>query len=344
MAEYKGIQGYSVQTLSSDPPAGSGSEGQLWYNTTSNVWKICLGGAGTWASGGALNEARQKLGGAGSQTSALCLGGFNGPPSAPVYVTANVETYNGTSWTETAELLQYGQGRIGVGIVSTAAMCVGGNTYPQDAITNSETYNGTSWTEGNNLVSGRWLGAGMGITTAAITAGGATGAGPEYGSVTVCETYDGTSWSETNNLNTARYYLGGAGTSSDAIVFAGNAEPGPGHSAAAETWNGTSWTVTNNLNAARYGGAATWMGTSDSALYFGGFDIPESKTDSVELWNGTSWTEVNDLSTPTVYMGGAGTASAGLSFGGQGPPGPTMVTTTEEWTNPVFSIETVTVS
>jgi hypothetical protein len=40
MTLYKGIQGFSVQNLSADPT--DPNEGQLWYNSTSNVWKLDL--------------------------------------------------------------------------------------------------------------------------------------------------------------------------------------------------------------------------------------------------------------------------------------------------------------
>ena len=39
MATYKGIQGYSVQKLASDPAASAATEGQVWYNTASAVLK-----------------------------------------------------------------------------------------------------------------------------------------------------------------------------------------------------------------------------------------------------------------------------------------------------------------
>jgi hypothetical protein len=44
MATYKGIQGYTVQNLSSDPTA-SEAVGQLWYNSTSGSFKIGTQGA-----------------------------------------------------------------------------------------------------------------------------------------------------------------------------------------------------------------------------------------------------------------------------------------------------------
>lgn len=40
MATYKAIQGYTIESLSSDPSATADNEGKVWYNSTSNVWKI----------------------------------------------------------------------------------------------------------------------------------------------------------------------------------------------------------------------------------------------------------------------------------------------------------------
>jgi hypothetical protein len=60
MATYKGIQGFGVETLASDPTE-PGSVGQIFYNSTSGTFKtVKPGGApiGTWASGGKVNTAR----------------------------------------------------------------------------------------------------------------------------------------------------------------------------------------------------------------------------------------------------------------------------------------------
>jgi hypothetical protein len=54
MAEYKGIKGFKVQTVSTDPAASA------------------IAG-GTWASGENLNTARRSLGQSGTQTAALVL-------------------------------------------------------------------------------------------------------------------------------------------------------------------------------------------------------------------------------------------------------------------------------
>jgi hypothetical protein len=49
MATYKGIQGFTIQNLSADP--SNPIEGEMWYNSTSNVWKVEEATtAGSWAS------------------------------------------------------------------------------------------------------------------------------------------------------------------------------------------------------------------------------------------------------------------------------------------------------
>ena len=74
MTTYKEIKGTQIEVLASDP--SNPVEGQVWYNSTSNVLKGSVRtAAGAWATGGALNTARSNLGGAGTQTSALALGG-----------------------------------------------------------------------------------------------------------------------------------------------------------------------------------------------------------------------------------------------------------------------------
>jgi hypothetical protein len=77
MATYKGIQGFTIQNLSADP--SNPIEGQVWYNSTSNVWKVEEATtAGAWATGNNMNTARDGLAGAGTQTAALAFGGYTG--------------------------------------------------------------------------------------------------------------------------------------------------------------------------------------------------------------------------------------------------------------------------
>jgi hypothetical protein len=77
MATYKGIQGFTIQNLSADP--SNPIEGQVWYNSTSNVWKVEEATtAGSWATGNNLNTGRDILAGAGTQTEGLAFGGVTG--------------------------------------------------------------------------------------------------------------------------------------------------------------------------------------------------------------------------------------------------------------------------
>ncbi len=69
--------------------------------------------------------------------------------------------------------------------------------------------------------------------------------------------------------------------------------------------------------------------SNQGALYFGNAN---------EYWNGSSWTEVNDLSTSRVGLGGNGTTTSALAFGGY-----PITASTEEFTVPEAN-STITVS
>ena len=76
MAEYKGIKGFKVQSLASDP---SGPEGQVWYNTAGYVLKY-QGTATSWSSGAVLGTALyNKGGGGGTLTAGITMSGKTGP-------------------------------------------------------------------------------------------------------------------------------------------------------------------------------------------------------------------------------------------------------------------------
>ena len=75
MAAYTGIQGQNILIVSSDP--ANPTEGQIWYNSTTNLLKGYANVVtNAWASGGNMGTARRNLGGAGSQTAGLIFGGF----------------------------------------------------------------------------------------------------------------------------------------------------------------------------------------------------------------------------------------------------------------------------
>jgi len=277
----------------------------------------------SWSSGADMNTARAQPGmGAGNtNTDALAMGGYDNPP---VQYKANIENYNGSTWTELNDLntgRQFGGG----GGTKNSAIVFGGTTGSASALT--ETFDGTSATEVADLNTAKYVqGSASQVNTAALSFGGYT---TTY--VATTESWNGTSWTEVNDLNNARGYNAGAGTSTNAISISG--EPSPRNYV--ENWDGTSWTEIAEINTARAQGGCSNFGPNDSVIYFGG--EPGSQT-TTEFWNGSSWTELNDLGTARTTPGGAGTTVGALAFGGN----PTK-SSTEEW-NADNTLSTVTVS
>ena len=331
MATYKGIKGFKVQSLASDPTV-SESLGQMWYNTTSNVLKYSIQGAGAWAAGGNTNTAVDLAGYCGTQTAAMYFGGRNTVTTA----TVTSETYNGTAWTETADLTTPTYQNAGFG-TTTAAISTGGLP-PPAANDNTFTYNGTSWTAANGMQTNKRDIHGTGTQTAGMIAGGT----PGPVNAQLVEIYDGTSWTEANDLLTGRWGIPVVGITTAALAIGGN-DGAPRGTVIVEEYNGTSWSEENNMNQAKYwsGGA----GTTTAALLFAGDDeaggVPVTKT--AESWNGTSWTSIADLATArtAVCSGQASSNTAALCFGGEVPP---ISQLTEEYNDPVYSIKTVTAS
>ena len=331
MATYKGIQGYSVQTVSSDPSPTASVEGQLWYNSTSSTYKIAMSGAGAWASDGTRNTLVQGTTAAGSQTAAIASGGS----TAPGPLTANAETYNGSTWTEVANLNTARYKGCGAG-TTTAALNIGGtDNLPPGKLAINELYNGTSWTEiANLLVANTGQAQNVGISTAALCVG--SGSLPSQDST---ESWNGTSWSEVADLTTGRQDAAASGLQGAALCFGGRA-PSLGVDLT-ETWNGTSWAEVADLNTARTAPGSAMAASNTTSLCFGGGPPAVAVTES---WNGTSWTEVGDLATARYKMGGAGTGTAALAIGGIVSGTPTIMGTTEVFDSPVYSVKTVTVS
>ena len=340
MATYKGIQGYSVQKLSSDPTA-SEAVGQLWYNSSTGKFKVGVQAAGAWSAGGNLNTARNVPGQGGTTTAAVCFGG-NVPP-----VTNKTETYDGSSWTEVNTLTTARMHICGFGTSGTAVVAASGNANPP-VMANCETYDGTSWTEVNDLNYGGISRGGAGTSTAGLACSGqdlaAAGSVPWAGAcATNVEEWDGTNWTNGTAMNTCRKAMAGFGTQTAAIMAGGVGTPaGTVYYDLVESWNGTSWTETTDLNTARagFGGA----GIQTDGMVFGGHHPVTIGKDETELWNGSSWTEVADMATGRSDLPGCGasqTTTAALAVGGYTT---IAVTTVEEWDGAPVTAKIVTVS
>ena len=271
---------------------------------------------GAWATGGSLNQSRYGMMASGTVTASIAFGGRISPPNA--YSALN-EQYDGTSWTEVADL---NTARAFAGSTTgpyTAVLGFGGNSGSNQSI--NEQWNGSAWTETTDMNTAKSNVAGCGTTTAALATGGTSNTN---------ESWNGSAWTEVNDLNTARNGVGpnSSGTST-ATLIAGGEQPASPYAlyANSELWNGSSWTEVNDLNTARH--QLGHSGTSTLALAFGGAPIPAA-AGKTEDWNGASWSEVADMSTARGYPASSGSSTAALATGGTIPPGASS-TATEEW-------------
>jgi len=312
--------------------------GQVYYNSTSNAFKVTqqLAPAGTWSSGGDLNTARYRCGGAvnATQNAGLVFGG-NGSPYG------QTEEYNGTAWSEQNDLNTGRNTSYGGAGTQTACVTAGGYNpagSPEYVTVLSETYNGTSWTEGNDLNEGRIDTATFGTSTAGVLAGGGEGPGGPN-TVSSVEIYDGTSWTETTNLPTVTQEMGSLGVSTAGLVFGGSVDSNPTTKNTTVEWDGTSWTAGGTYPiSVRY---TTAFGSLTNGIAAGGYKYPTAYSGVCNVYNGTSWSEVAELTTARLGSSGNGTGAAGFVAGGEISTG--SVASTEEWTVPEAN-STITVS
>ena len=304
--------GGGFEKVASDPP--SPTEGDIWYNTTSNTVKgyVLATTAAAWATGGNTSTTRYARGGFGIQTAALRCGGESNAIPDYEYSTA-VEEYDGSSWTAGTALPSSASRQSGAGIL-TAGLMFGGSS-PTTPGNTTKLYDGTTWTSSGNMTTTRYDLGGNGTPTAAFAFGGADTA-PPFGVRTTAESFSSGTWTSETGLNTARLSLGCAPQEpgSSGLAYGGYAPSIPGRTQATEEWNGTAWSTVNSMvSPARQdiGGA----GTQTSALGFGGSLAP-TRTNATEAYDGTSWSTDVALNVTRSRAVGSGSASAALAVGG----------------------------
>jgi hypothetical protein len=130
----------------------------------------------SWSSGGDLNTGRQYVTGAGTQTAALCIGGFISTPQAYLALT---ESYDGSAWTTRPAMATNRQAGQGGGTGSAAIAAGGANAGGIPTWNSVEVFNQSinvttagAWASGGTLGTGRQAFNGMGTSTAALVAGG----------------------------------------------------------------------------------------------------------------------------------------------------------------------------
>jgi len=228
----------------------------------------------SWTEVNDTNHAggAQARAGSGTQTAAT-IAGFAGA-STPY---GHAETWNGSSWSETAELNTTKYSRAST-LTSGPAALVFGGTSPATA--NTETFDGTSWSEVNNLNAAKYTHSGVGSPTAGMSINGYE----PGGYTTNVESWNGTSWTEGTNTNAAQGYGGAAGASSSNAMKFGGSGGGTGFSAITELWNGSSWTEIGNLSTDYSGNIGT--GSSAAALNIPGKSNPSTIPGACEEFTG----------------------------------------------------------
>jgi hypothetical protein len=101
MANYKDIHGTTVRNSAGN--LSGAKEGELFFDSTNLDFKYQFPATTTssWATGGTINTARFQFHGAGAGHGSAVFGGRT-PPA--VTVRNEHEQYNGSSWTELANL------------------------------------------------------------------------------------------------------------------------------------------------------------------------------------------------------------------------------------------------
>ena len=300
MATYSSIKGAAVQTLASN----SDNQGQIWYDTASNPFKLQKYNAASWASGGSRSNYTFRGAGFGTTTDAVSSGGTQTPPPTAGPINTVTEVYNGTSWTSgTAAPLNLGY--VTAGGTSSAGIVNTGESPPGSGTTTIEYASGT-WTSGGTQTYASQNAIGAGLQDDYIQTGGVFQ--PSYSPMNDAQKYDGTSWTSITVYPVSNAKGGAAGTSALAFFYGGD---NPSSQTLCNDWSGSAWTsapaipTASNAMAQNNGGPVTaalnaCAGTSTTCL----------------LYNGTSWsTDAAASNASPDGLSGAGTgtlATAGL--------------------------------
>jgi len=293
------------QSLTSDP--ATPSMGQVWYNSTTDLYKGGQVAAGTWTAKNSMNTARQYVAGAGTIADALSFGGNAAGEKA------TTERWDGTNWTAKTSM-NTARSQLGGAGTAEAALSFGGTTGAHSAVTELYSGTGNTWTAKTSLnTSRRLIGGGGNDAADALSYGGY-----DTGTLGTVERYTGggtDTWTAKTALNTAYYGIAGTGTDGGDILACGGI--GPVTTVQRYDGVGNSWTNKAGMNTAQQDAAGS--GSADFGLIFGGNQSSFSAVSQSYNGVGDSWTTTTAMNTGRYGLAGsrAGTSTSALSFGGQ---------------------------
>jgi len=334
MAEYREIFGEAVQSL---PSATGTIEGQIWYDSGNNAFKLIALNPGAWTTGNNMaGTTLRNFQSTGSYTSAVVNGGV----SSTAHINQTNE-WDGTNWATGNGSPISGYARVAFG-TQTAAVFAGGQNGPSTVYNTINEYDGTNWTTSPGTLAQPTRSArGTGTQTAGFISGGSTGDPPTV--LNQSYNYDGTSMAATTAMPTTRQQHGGGGTTQDLfLAYGGQVPPSNSPTATTLSWNGSAWTAVNSMNNA-FGSMSTGTMSSSTSALSAANSWPSVSPN--EQWDGTCWTVIANLNTQRAQACGSGTGANAFCAGGYDNSGGDQNTeATELWSGAAVGTQTVTVT
>ena len=253
-----------------------------------------------WSVAGAVIDRSRHLTGFGTTDAAIKAGGAN---VNTTQATLN-EEWNGTLWSEIADMPAARKGGAGAGSAN-AGLYAGGDDSGYGGYSEcSEVYiwNGLTWVETLDLPNGTDNALGHGFTQDSALV---THDAPQYASNNADE-WDGTTWTEkTANISSRGCGQGGGGTNAAHIVGGLLSSPFAATTTKTECWNGSAWSEESNTTTAHYLGF--YAGITNDAHVGLTWGPPNIIDPSTEIYNGIAWA----VSAPVIYSSTGDPAASG---------------------------------
>jgi len=178
----------------------------------------------SWTSGGNMNTDVSQYGLTGTSTAAVAFGGYIG--SGPGR-TADVQNYNGSSWTANPTSLPAVRGLLRTAGTQTATFMAGGNAPPGPQPVTSFSYDGSSFSSEADSIVGMDDHGAWGTATEAYFMGGdqPTGTGGTGPKAVNNFYYNGTSWVTSVNMTTGKNTFGFSKSPNTAGLICGGNGP-----------------------------------------------------------------------------------------------------------------------